>query len=158
KETVLRDTEHVFQEAGFSVYNPAGHTLPGSPHSAAEVYFEDLWHTINSDFICFVRLGKSLGMGIEAQIGADVMLPWACIRRNGDSYKLPPLLSGLSNAPGIVRITVDSDEPQKWRKVLADALRDPAQINRLLAAKLARESAQALLDEFGFGREIRFHR
>src|SRR5438270_4944304 len=80
KDDVLSSTARIFAEAGFKVHNPALHTPPGSPHTPSEVCFEDLSRTINADFIFFLRLGRSHGMGIEAQLAADVLLPWADAR------------------------------------------------------------------------------
>lgn len=57
KDDVLAQTATIFSNAGFAVRNPANHTPPGSPHSAAEVYLENTFHSINSDFIFFLRLG-----------------------------------------------------------------------------------------------------
>src|SRR4051812_4763627 len=67
KKEVLAGTERTFLEAGIDVHNPGRHTPPGSFHSPTQVYFEDLNHTISADLIFFVRLGKSIGMGLEAQ-------------------------------------------------------------------------------------------
>src|SRR5262245_544423 len=103
KDEVLANTARIFAEAGFLVQNPADRTSPGSPHTYSEVYFEDLFLTIGADFIFFLRLGRSHGMGIEAQLAADVLLPWADARLSDDSYKLSPLLAGLANAPAEFR-------------------------------------------------------
>src|SRR5436309_587125 len=51
KDAILAAAERVFTEAGFDVHNPACHTPPGSPHTPAEVYVDDLSHTVNADFI-----------------------------------------------------------------------------------------------------------
>jgi len=126
KDEVLSTTARIFTEAGFEVYNPALHTPPGSPHTPSEVYFEDLFHPINSDFIFFLRLGRSHGMGIEAQLSADVLLPWGDARLSDNSYALSPLLAGLSNAPSIWRGTIFADNPNQFYALLAEALRDQA--------------------------------
>src|SRR5436305_9438761 len=98
KDEILVNTARIFSQAGFDVHNPALHTPPGSPHTPSEVYFEDLFHTINADFVFFIRLGPSHGMGIEAQLAADVLLPWGDARAH-DSYALSPLLAGLWAGP-----------------------------------------------------------
>jgi hypothetical protein len=158
KEAVLTGIERVFLEAGFDVHNPRNHTPPGSPHTPAEVYFGDLACTITSDLIFFNRLGRSLGMGIEAQIGADVLLPWGDTTLANDSYTLSPLLSGLCNAPGIFRGTVNAGDVDQFYLRLAQVLRDPRLLERLAAARRERESAQALVNNLGFSGHVRFHR
>jgi hypothetical protein len=158
KKAVLAGTERTFLEAGIDVHNPGRHTPPGSFHSPTQVYFEDLHHTISADLIFFVRLGKSIGLGLEAQIGADVFIPWGDARLDGDSYKLSPLLHGLCNAGGLLRGTVSAKEPEQFYSFLAKALRNHVLLGKLFAAKRARDSAQALVDQMDIGRFVRVHR
>jgi len=158
KDDVLSNTARVFTEAGFKVHNPAFHTPPGSPHTPSEVYFEDLFRTINADFIFFVRLGRSHGMGIEAQLAADVLLPWADARVADDSYRLSPLLAGLSNAPGVFRATVSADDPNQFYLRLAELLREERCMQHLLAVREVRDAAHALIRDAHFGYHVRVHR
>lgn len=158
KDRVLAKTERVFAEAGFKVYNPAARTPPGSPHTPCEVYFEDLFRTISADFVFFVRLGRSHGMGIEAQLAADVLLPWADVRTDDESYSLSPLVAGLATGPGIFRATLCASTPDQFYTRLADFLRDQARMTRLFAHRALRETAHSVIREARFGRSIRIHR
>jgi hypothetical protein len=124
KEEILSKTEAIFVRAGFAVYNPATHTPPGSPHTDSEVYAEDVFRPINSDFIIFLRLGRSLGMGLEAQIAADALIPWADARLADESHRLSPLLDGLANSPSEFRATIDRDNLALQRSALHYSHRD----------------------------------
>jgi hypothetical protein len=158
KDDVLSSTAKVFADAGFKVHNPALHTAPGSPHSPSEVCFEDLFRTINADFIFFLRLGRSHGMGIEAQLAADVLLPWADARLGDDSYKLSPLLAGLSSAPTEFLAPIAADHPDQFYARLAQHLGDEHRLDRLRAARHIRHSAHALIRDTRFGYHVRVHR
>jgi hypothetical protein len=158
KREVLFETERIFTEAGVKVYNPAHHTPLGSPHTDSEVYLEDLWHPVNSDYIFFLRLGRSHGMGIEAQLAADVLLPWGDARSSGDSYVLSPLLAGLANAKSIWRGTICDDNLVQFYGSLAESLRDQSRMKRLRDARHARDSAHGLVHAAEIGCQVRIHR
>lgn len=158
KDEVLAKVARIFAEAGFKVHNPSLHTPPGSPHSPTEVYFEDLFRTIGADFIFFLRLGRSHGMGIEAQLAADVLLPWADARVNDDSYKLSPLLAGLANAPAEFRATVAAGSPREFYGQLAQFLRDQGRLDRLAAVHHARDAVHALIRGMRLGFHVRVRR
>ena len=67
----------------FEIYDPGEKTAPGSGHSPDEVYEIDQAHTTNADLVIFHINVPSLGVGIEAQIAADVTIPRVIISRNG---------------------------------------------------------------------------
>lgn len=157
KNGVLANTARIFEEAGFKVRNPGAHTPPGSPHLPTEVYFEDLFRTISSDFIFFLRLGRSHGMGIEAQLAADLLLPWADAQISDESYSLTPMLAGLANAPG-TRFTLSAAAPDQFYARLAQFLRDPARITHLVEARGVRDRVLAFLHDSRIGYHVRVHR
>jgi hypothetical protein len=158
KDEVLGEVAQIFAEAGFDVHNPALHTPPGSPHLPSEVYFEDLYRTIGADFIFFLRLGRSHGMGIEAQLAADVLLPWADARVTDDWYSLSPLLAGLANAPAQFRTTVTASSPTDFYAQLEHFLRDRERFARLATVRHMRDAAHGLIREIRFGYHVRVHR
>ena len=61
--------------AFFQVYDPSEHTLPGTAHSAEQVYRIDLKETFSSDLIVLHVNGPSTGLGIEAQLAANAAVP-----------------------------------------------------------------------------------
>src|SRR5881396_1549492 len=73
---LLGIAEKAFSRYGFRVYNPARHTMRGSPHHPHEVTAIDHLEAMRADLILFIRVDRSTGMGIEAQVAADMLIPW----------------------------------------------------------------------------------
>lgn len=102
----------VFRDAGFTVYNPRDHTMPGSPHTCEEVFATNYYNSTMADLVFFVRTCPSHGMGMEAHSCSCFVTPWADVRDPLD--KTSPMLSGLPIAPGQFRITLQRDEPNEF--------------------------------------------
>ncbi len=124
KDQILAASERTFTECGYRVCNPGRRTPPGSPHTASEVCLEDLAQVANADLVFFLRFGRSHGMGIEAQVAADLLVPWADALVSDDSHKLTPLLAGLANGPSVFRATLDRGQIGIFCSRLKDFLRD----------------------------------
>jgi hypothetical protein len=99
RDQILNHAESLFKAAGFDAYSPSKFTRPGSPHHNNEVYAIDVRNVIQSDLIFFVRLQPSLGMGLESQIAANYLIPWAEAVMGNNHYTDTPLLFGLPNCP-----------------------------------------------------------
>ena len=65
RDRLLDAVEAEFAKQGFHVYNPSRHTKPGSPHRDDEVTAIDHVEAMHCDFVFFIRVQPSLGMGIE---------------------------------------------------------------------------------------------
>lgn len=72
-----------FQGVQFQVYDPGEVTPPGTKHTDDEVYVMDHHQTSQADFVIFLVLAPSLGVGMEAQIAADCNLPRLVVSKKG---------------------------------------------------------------------------
>ncbi len=95
---------------GFSCYNPARETPCGSDHTPEQVYSRNYSAVAESDLILFIRIAPSIGMGEEAQIAANQILPYCYIRPTASQNDLTPLLGGLANVKCAPRHSVSIDQ------------------------------------------------
>jgi hypothetical protein len=167
RDRLLSEIRRIFRKYEFFVYDPSEHTKPGSPHHANEVATIDYLESMCCDLIFFVRDNPSHGMGIEAQIAADMLIPWGDAKIDTDLGKLCPLIQGLTNwTPNQhIEIYFDKstiDDKKKFKKEFSDKLEDNLKNPRL--TKMLRERkrdisfASRIVRKMEFGRTMRRQR
>ncbi len=149
RSRLLQEAAEVFQDCGFDVYNPADHTPPGSPHLPREVYAVDHTNAMRCDLVFFIRLQPSLGMGMEAQIAADMLIPWGDVKIKDNSCRLTPLVSGLPNCGLGFQVHLEQADPDAFPGRLRQMLRE-----RMVKTH-AREARQARIAAGGIVRHMR---
>ena len=110
------------------------------------------------DLAFFVRDHPSHGMGIEAQIAADMLIPWGDAKVAGEASKLCPLLAGLANAESDFRFYFNVDNVGEFAGRLRKRLQDPSLRQRLEAAQRDRRLASAVVRRIGIGTQLRRQR
>lgn len=158
RDCLLEQVEVVFRESGFLVHNPSSHTKPRSPHHAHEVTAFDHLQAMRCDLIFFIRVQPSLGMGIEAQIAADMLIPWADAKVSEDSFKLTPLVVGLPNPSAGIRLYFDVDKVDEFSTRLRQRLQDKRLRTLLRDVRRAKAVAGEVIRRVGIGRLIRRQR
>jgi hypothetical protein len=158
RDRLLDAVETVLTKHGFDVYNPSRYTKPGSPHRDDEVTAIDHLQAMRCDFIFFIREQPSLGMGIEAQIAADVLIPWADAKISAVFLKPCPLLAGLANGLAILRLNFSEENLDEFSEQLGQRLLDTEIRDHLYRAQRARAIATETIRQVGIGRMIRQQR
>lgn len=158
RDYLLSEIGKIFNECGFDVYDPSQHTKPGSPHLDKEVAAIDHLQAMRCDLIFFVRDHPSIGMGIEAQIAADMLIPWGDAKAGGDLEKLCPLLAGLANAESSFLTIYNTEEIGAFIKQLRKRLQDQNLISVLKNVRHDKKVASELIRQSGIGRAIRRQR
>lgn len=156
--SILSATSDLFAEFGFEVYNPSLVTEPGSFHDCREVYAIDHVQAVSSDLIFMIRVQSSLGMGIEAQITADMLIPWGEVKFKGEASKLSPILSGLPTRGIGFQVHLDRASPSDYRDHLRAMLKKHDLRNQIIEASRAREHALSILCQANIGFTIRQQR
>lgn len=155
-ERVINIAQQILEKFGFDVYCPAQHTGRGSPHNDREIYTIDHLQVMRSDLVLFIRFGPSHGMGIEAQIAADLMIPWLDAKLSSFATQLTPMLAGLPNPCGKVRITFS--DWREFEKRFAIQLESGISHETSRRVRRARDDACVVLNGIGIGRLIRQQR
>lgn len=150
----LEVAEKTFREFGFKVYSPTKFTAPGSPHSSEEVYAIDHFNARQADLIFFIRLQPSIGMGIEAQIASDMLIPWADAKTEESSYVLTPLVAALANPSAGFRINFSAGDLEKFRSRLRCQLQSETFQQKIDEIRRHRDAAKAVLRNSALGRLI----
>ena len=158
RDQLLNGIRTILDEAGFDVYDPSQHTEPGSPHLDSEVAAIDQIQAMRCDLIFFLRDHPSLGMGIEAQIAADMLIPWGDAKAEGDLNKLCPLLAGLPNGTSSFRFNFGAERIQEFIDQFRHRLQDTDFMNGLATVRRDRHAASALIRQVAIGRTIRRQR
>lgn len=158
RDYLLEQVGRAFREAGFSVHDPSAYTKPGSPHHSREVTAFDHLQAMRSDLIFFIRVQPSLGMGIEAHIAADTLIPWADAKVSKGFLKLAPLLGGLPNPSAGFRLCFDVEKVEGLISQLRDFLKGDAFRKRLQDVRRAKAVASAVIERIGIGHAIRRQR
>lgn len=70
-----------YEGVTFHIYDPAENTMPGSNHSADDVYAINYEQCVTADLIAYHVTTPSLGVGCESQISADATVPRVVIAR-----------------------------------------------------------------------------
>jgi hypothetical protein len=158
RDQLLNDTETVFLEAGFDVYNPCRVTKPGSPHQPNEVTAIDHLEAMRCDLIFFLRMQPSIGMGIEAQIAADVLTPWTDAKVAEEYFKLTPLVTGQPNSLAGARIIFDANDVDRFQAHLRNALKEGRWREHATQVRKCKDAAKAIIREWRLGFHIRRQR
>lgn len=91
-----------FEGFGFTLYDPADVTRPGSNHTPDEVFETDYRNVVEADFVVFNVTSPSLGVGEESIIAASATVPRVVIFRDG--VKVSRMFLGTFT-PAIVEIS-----------------------------------------------------
>lgn len=155
-------TKEVLGQFGILSYNPADVTPPGSQHSPADVYALNYRAVARSDIILFIRIAPSVGMGEEAQIAANQLVPWCQIKCNdAGGARLSPVLLGLGNLPCGECHTIVINSPtdtSNLRSRLMDLVKSRSFVHSALRIRAARRRAKGAIEGGRLGTALRRQR
>ena len=154
---VLGIAHELFAAKGFEVYNPSQFTNPGSPHRPPEVYAIDYLNVVDCDLVFFIRSQPSLGLGMEAQIGSDLLIAWGDAKATSTFNKITPLLSGLANPKAGAHFNFDPNAPEEFRSRLENVLTTEMRDEVLRIKNGLRPTRQAI-KKLNLGLSFRAHR
>ena len=96
--------------------------MRGSPHYSHEVTAIDHIEAMRADLIFFICMDRSIGMGIEAQVAANVLIPWTDAKPTDKFGLLAPLLAGLPNPCAGSRIKYEANNLADFERRLRQQL------------------------------------
>lgn len=153
--------EAAIRDCGMECQNPARVTPPGSHHSPAEIYALNYSAVTRSDVILFIRIAPSVGMGEEAQVAANHLVPCCQLKSNDLGSQQSPVLLGLGNVPCGEKHTICIDSPTDTVHLCAqlkELITSPSFVKTALQIRDARRRAKRAIEGGRLGMALRRQR
>lgn len=131
----------------FDVYDPGLNTMPGSQHTAQDVYITDHSRTMSADLVFFLVNGPSHGAGMEVQIAADATIPKVVAFPKNE--RVSRMVGGIFS-PTIAEIAYESGS----RLVELLTLELPRIAKRVIESHRRRAPVVAKIAKAGLGQQI----
>lgn len=158
RTVLIQKASSAFSQMGFTVYDPHEHTPLCSFHAPEDVYEINHDHSMEADLIFFLRSQPSMGMGIEAQIAADMLVPWGEAKFKQSSYSPTPIFSGLANRGSSLQVLLDKSKPNEFGEQIRRMLRENKVKQTVCVARNTRRKASELIEKAKLGQSIRKQR